>query len=204
MSIRERRLRERSNLREDILSAARLLAAQDGWQHVTIRKVAEQIEYSPPMIYEHFESKEAMLVALMREGFQQLHSAIQRAHANAHGPRAAIRSIALAYCHFAWHSPELYQVMFGLGSVPFCRDPLPKEISAVYASTYNVIKELEVKTQARIPSCDDAVEIIWASLHGVVALAMAEQISGGLAQVERLCLIIVNNLLVAWQAVGDD
>lgn len=204
MTLRERRLRERTNLREDILSAARTLAAQDGWQHVTIRKVAEQIDYSPPMIYEHFESKEAMLVALMREGFAQLHSAIKHAYSHAKGPRAAVRSIALAYCHFAWQSPELYQVMFGLGSVPFCRDPLPEEISAVYKTTKKAIEELQTKTQAHIPNCDDAVEILWASLHGVIALAMADQISGGLAQVERLCLLIVNNLLSVWQAIGDD
>jgi|HigsolmetaAR206D_1030411.scaffolds.fasta_scaffold09884_2 AcrR family transcriptional regulator len=204
MTIRERRPRERSNLREDILSAARSLAAQDGWQHVTIRKVAEQIEYSPPMIYEHFESKEAMLVALMREGFTQLHNAIQHAYNHAKGPRAAVRAIALAYCRFAWQSPELYQVMFGLGSVPLCRDPLPEEISAVYKTTSKAIEELRTKTQAHISNCDDAVEILWASLHGVIALAMAEQITGGLAQVERLCSMIVNNLLIAWQAIGDD
>ena len=57
-------------MKQAILAAARDIAAQEGWQAVTIRKVADRIEYSPPMIYEHFENKDAVLLELMREGFR--------------------------------------------------------------------------------------------------------------------------------------
>jgi AcrR family transcriptional regulator len=57
-------------MKQAILAAARDIAAQEGWQAVTIRKVADRIEYSRPMIYEHFENKDAVLLELMREGFR--------------------------------------------------------------------------------------------------------------------------------------
>jgi len=70
MGIEERRDRERQEMKQAILAAARDIAAQEGWQAVTIRKVADRIEYSPPMIYGHFENKDAVLLELMREGFR--------------------------------------------------------------------------------------------------------------------------------------
>src|SRR5215831_17182373 len=63
MGFKERRDRERTEMRQAILHAASEIAAQEGWHAVTIRRVAERIEYSPPTIYEYFESKEALLEA---------------------------------------------------------------------------------------------------------------------------------------------
>ena len=58
MGIRERRERAKQDMKQNILGAAREIAAQEGWQAVTIRKVAELVEYSPPTLYEYFDSKD--------------------------------------------------------------------------------------------------------------------------------------------------
>ena len=79
MGIRQRREREKQEVRQSILTAAREIALQDGWQSVTIRKVAERIEYSPPTIYEYFASKDDILLELHREGFRQLAAALKAA-----------------------------------------------------------------------------------------------------------------------------
>lgn len=63
VGIKQRRERERQEIRQSILEAARQIAAEDGWQAVTTRKVAELIEYSQPTIYEYFENKEAILLS---------------------------------------------------------------------------------------------------------------------------------------------
>src|SRR5215212_10602734 len=97
MGTKERRDRERQELRQAILTASRDIAAQEGWQSVSIRKVAERIEYSPPTIYEHFSSKEALLVELMREGFRLLMERVQAGNRTAASPEARIMAIALAY-----------------------------------------------------------------------------------------------------------
>lgn len=122
MGIRQRRERERQQPRQGILLAARDIAAQEGWQAVTMRKVADRIEYSPPTIYEHFPSKEAILSDLMRQGFRLLLVELQTVHAAAHDSEAALLAMARVYWNFAWEYPELYQVMHGLDGVPFCSD----------------------------------------------------------------------------------
>src|ERR1700756_5705553 len=77
MGIKQRREREKQEVRQGILTAAREIARQEGWQSVTVRKVADRIEYSPPTIYEYFESKEDILIELLREGFRQLAAALK-------------------------------------------------------------------------------------------------------------------------------
>src|SRR3989442_12216059 len=116
---KQRRERERQELRQAILRAARDIAAREGWQEVTIRKIAEAIEYTPPIIYEYFASKEALLLELLREGFRQLVQIIQTIQAKGDPPENILREVAIAYWHFAFNSQELYQVMHGLGGGPF-------------------------------------------------------------------------------------
>src|SRR3954447_3012419 len=158
MGIKERRDRERQELRQAILTASREIASREGWQSVSMRKVAERIEYSPPTIYEHFTSKDALLLELMREGFRLLMERVQAGNRNAAKPEARIRAVALAYWEFAWDYPELYQVMHGLGGVPFCFDAAgeraggaadmsdPEQFSpeakAVFQYTMDAIKDL--------------------------------------------------------------
>ncbi len=64
MSSIERKIRQKENLREGILQAAKKIAVNEGWQAVTIRKIADEIEYTPPIVYEHFANKEAVFFAL--------------------------------------------------------------------------------------------------------------------------------------------
>ena len=72
MGITERREREREEVRRKILDAARDLFATEGYANVTMRKIAEAIEYSPTTIYGHFEDKDDLVDALCHEDFARL------------------------------------------------------------------------------------------------------------------------------------
>ena len=194
MGIKERRERERQELRQAILAAARKLAGQEGWQAMTIRKVAERIEYSPPTIYEHFASKEAILLELMRDGYRILLADMQQATAALSDPEARVLGLARAYWEFAWRYPELYQVMHGLGGVPFCTDsaaikaassPLV-EADAVFDYTLAALSSLAPQLESAPGELESAVIILWATLHGLVALTMADRISGGCERAAEL------------------
>src|SRR3954469_10688028 len=177
MGTKERRDRERQELRQAILMASRDIAAREGWQSVSIRKVAERIEYSPPTIYEHFISKEALLLELMREGFRLLMERVQAGSGSAAAPEARIMAVARAYWEFAWDYPELYQVMHGLGGVPFCfnagiaasesapnlpsADLFPPEAKSVFQFTMNAIKELADGGEQDCEAREAAVHILW-------------------------------------------
>src|SRR5947207_12998451 len=117
----------RQEMRQSILSAARQIAAEEGWQAVTTRKVAEQIEYSQSTIYEYFENKEAILLAVLRSGYEQLVVLVQAAFASTDDPEARLLAMSEAYWDFAFRSPELYQEMHGLAGISFgrCGHPDP-------------------------------------------------------------------------------
>ena len=72
MGISERRLREKEKVKTAILTTAWQMVKEDGWQSLSIRKIADAIEYSVPVIYDHFESKEAILMHFGDEGLRLL------------------------------------------------------------------------------------------------------------------------------------
>ena len=220
MGTKERRDRERQELRQAILIASREIAAREGWQAVSIRKVAERIEYSPPTIYEHFTSKEALLLELMREGFRLLMDRVQAGNRAAATPDARIMAVARAYWEFAWDYPELYQVMHGLGGVPFCFDeqieraenaPNPAdpgqvspEAKAVFQFTMDALKDLVGGGEQDCEAREASVHILWATLHGLVALTMAGRIDGGRAQAAGLLERAVRAFLAAQRVTSDE
>src|SRR5882724_4812614 len=67
-----RRERERTEMRTRLLAAAREIATEEGWQAVTIRRIADRLEYTSPILYQHFSGKDALLWELVREGFREL------------------------------------------------------------------------------------------------------------------------------------
>ncbi len=54
MGITERRLRQKEEVRNNILVTAWQMVKEEGWQSLSIRKIADAIEYSVPVIYDHF------------------------------------------------------------------------------------------------------------------------------------------------------
>src|SRR3979490_1044500 len=92
MGIKERQERDREAVRRSILDAARELFVAEGFQNVSIRKIAERIEYSPAAIYGYFPSKDDIFFALAEEGFRLLigrvSGGITRARSPAARPRA--------------------------------------------------------------------------------------------------------------------
>jgi AcrR family transcriptional regulator len=120
MGVRERRERERKELRQAILDAAREIAAAEGWPAVTIRRVAEKIEYSPPVIYEHFHSKEQIVVEMLREGFREMLAQMRAALAAHSDPIEGMLALGRAYWEFAVAHPEMHVGMHGETAFEAC------------------------------------------------------------------------------------
>lgn len=115
MGISERRIRQKEEVKASILATAWQLVKEEGWQSLSIRKIAEAIEYSVPVIYDHFQNKEAILIEFGKEGFGQLLKKLQQAKKKTDNPAEQLRLIADAYWNFAFKQKEYYQLMFGLG-----------------------------------------------------------------------------------------
>jgi AcrR family transcriptional regulator len=186
MGTKERRERERMALKQRILGAALDIATAEGWPAVTVRKVADRIEYTAPALYAHFESKDGILQELVREGFGKLLALLRTAYGAAPDPTERMVGLALAYCDFAWDNRELYQVMHGLGGAA-CHLPGPPEDARLIVALLH-----EAVTAALAPACaaardlDRELDIHRATLYGLVALAMDGRLPGGRARCAAL------------------
>src|SRR6476620_5564470 len=119
MGIAERKIRQKEEVRSSILSAAWKLVEQEGWQALSIRKIADAIEYSVPVIYDHFQNKEAILYEFTSRGFKLLNADLEKSKSLILDPAKQLEAMAYAYWEFAFRNKEYYQLMYGLG-MPTC------------------------------------------------------------------------------------
>ena len=117
MGITDRKLRQKEEVRASILDSAWEMVLAEGWQSLSIRKIADAIEYSVPVIYTHFENKDAILLEFNRKGFKLLADILANSKARESNPCGADPGkCGRAYWDFAYFSnKEYYQLMFGLG-----------------------------------------------------------------------------------------
>ena len=119
MGVKERHDREREAVSRSILDAARELFVTDGYEHVSIRKIAERIEYSPAAIYGYFPSKDDIFFALAEEGFRLLFaSASAGAAQDGADPADDLRRMFWRYYEFSKSHPEYFALMFLDRTVP--------------------------------------------------------------------------------------
>jgi AcrR family transcriptional regulator len=116
MGISERKEREKAEREKQIVAAARKLAERDGWNTVTVRRLAQEIEYSQPVLYAHFKNREAIVGAVALEGYGVLGPALRSSVRPDATPAEALEDVANAYLGFAFERPALYEAMFILPS----------------------------------------------------------------------------------------
>jgi AcrR family transcriptional regulator len=165
----ERREREREEVRRKILDAARDLFASEGYDKVTMRRIAEAIEYSPTTIYNHFEDKDDLVRALCEEDFARLFAALSPALASAADPLEAIRQLGRAYCAFGLGYPNHYRFMF---MTPDKADE-PDETSPGRQSFGLLLQAVSAAMDAGALRREDpelVAQVLWSSIHGAVAL----------------------------------
>lgn len=110
----ERRQKEKEEMRQRILDTARKIGIKEGWHSLTIRKIADEIEYTPPIVYEHFTNKEDLIREIIFSGFSMLGKEFAIAREAEPDPRKFIKRISLIHWDFAFTNVELYQLMFSL------------------------------------------------------------------------------------------
>ncbi|MBA3828588.1 MAG: TetR/AcrR family transcriptional regulator [Taibaiella sp.] len=172
MGITERRQRQKEEVRASILSAAWQLVSTEGWQAMSIRKIADAIEYSVPVIYDHFENKEAILLEFTKQGFRLLNDTIKKATAPYTEPEAQIEAIAYAYWNFAFDNNEYYQLMYGMG-LPGC-DTVAQisELKDFTGLVMDPINRMMEKSGNKDAEAFLKLHTFWSMLHGMVSINM--------------------------------
>ena len=166
MSIQERRERERAERERLIIAAARKLAEAEGWDAVTTRRLAAEIDYSQPVLYSHFSGKNAIMTAVALEGFADLGAALRAAREGADGPQEALAGVAAAYADFARRQPALYEAMFaGPVGLPFASPRSPAPLRAGFAELCEAVTPFAGDDEP-----GTLAETFWCGLHGLLTL----------------------------------
>jgi AcrR family transcriptional regulator len=172
MTVAERRQRDRARRRQAIITAARQMAEAEGWDAVTIRRLADRIEFSQPVLYSHFPGKGGIIDAVALEGFAELRLILRNAREAAGSPETALRELAGAYVGFALEHPALYDAMFTLSTeLPFGRPGGPSDLHAAFAELRGVVAPL---AGGRDP--ETLAEVAWSALHGVATLTRTHRL----------------------------
>lgn len=176
MGIPERRERERQELRQRILDAARELFAARGYEAVTMREIAKRIEYSATALYKHFVDKEALVRELCRHDFNALAALFIEAASSSGGPYERFTRVGLVYLDFAVRHPQHYRVMF-MGGLP----PVPPDDQERDDPTHNAYVFLRALTadlvraglvRPELEDIDLVAQTAWGIVHGAAALEL--------------------------------
>ncbi len=170
MNLSERKIKHREEVRASILEAARKVVLEEGWQALSIRKIAEAIDYSVPVIYDHFINKEAILLEFVKQGFGLLNTKLERAKDSVDDSEMQVRAIGNAYMKFATDHKEYYRLMFGLG-IPSCE--AVKEIPELKSFVQIVMEPIsELIQQNKHKKMEERVKFksFWSSLHGLISI----------------------------------
>lgn len=182
-AISERRERERALRHQLIITAARELAETEGWEAVTTRRLAERVEYSQPVLYSHFNGKDAIVSAVALDGFSELAAHLRRARQAAPEPGQALRAVCRAYLEFATERPALYQAMFILPTdLKFASAETPPPLRAGFDEFVSCFRPGNERREL-------CAEVVWSALHGMVVLSDSGRIPPD-GQEERLDFLV--------------
>lgn len=180
MGPHERRAREKEETRTKIIDAARAMFVTEGYDAVTMRRIAGRIEYSPTAIYVHFKDKEALIRAVCETDFLSLAKQFQKI-AMIPDPIDRLKKAGHAYAQFGLEFPNHYRLMF-MTSRPVV-DPKAVTIKQgdveedAYAFVHSIVLEGLAKRRfhEELKDAELITQTVWAGIHGVVSLEIAKE-----------------------------
>ncbi|WP_299288578.1 TetR/AcrR family transcriptional regulator [uncultured Mucilaginibacter sp.] len=171
MGSKDRILRLKEETRINILDAALQIVKDEGWQALSMRKIADVIEYTAPIIYEYFSSKDAILLELTRKGYLLLSRELQEAKGKYQLPAEQLEAMWLAYWNFAFANKELYQLMFGVSTNCCCQlSNKLDEADLPWSLFTKVIGDLMKIEDMKSDVICTKYYTFWSIVHGLVSI----------------------------------
>lgn len=174
MASKERIQRLKEETRMSILEAAYKIVQQEGWQALSMRKIADAIEYTAPIIYEYFSNKEAILEELNKKGYLYLGKEMEEAKDKHKLPADQLEAMWMAYWNFAFKKKELYQLMFGVQMNCCSMQKTPEaEVPA------RLIRDAITRLMNGKPFSEDEIcrryYTYWSVVHGLVSINLVNR-----------------------------
>lgn len=178
MGIAERKEREKQEMKRMVLDAAMKLFLEEGFEKVTIRKIAGAIEYSPAAVYLYFKDKNEILCELQKEGFNKFFQK-QLPCLAIPDPLVRLEKLGEVYLEFGFENPEYYELMFSILS-PNIQTPDQKlEDEDGMRSFGALLSTVEACMKQGILKGENPMVLsvaIWSLVHGLVSLTIKQRL----------------------------
>jgi AcrR family transcriptional regulator len=167
MGVKERRARQKKFLRQEILDAASELFVRNGYENVSMRRIADKIEYSPTTIYIYFKDKAELLEQVCKETFGRLVQRLSKIMEQPGDPVERLKRGLVAYIEFGLQNPHHYRATFMM--------PLPEGFDK--AKYHEVDSPGECIAAGKMPAMNVelASQTLWAGIHGITSLLITHE-----------------------------
>lgn len=173
MGSKERMAREKEELKKKILDASLEIIITEGCEALSMRKIADRIEYAAPTLYEYFKNKDQIMTELTGRGYTILSDEIRKALEKKGDAETRLRAMWTAYWRFGFKHTELYRLMYGVK----VSCPKPKgtvaNIDQPQEMFTRVIGELLPDSQPVKGEAERWYYALWSLVHGLIAINLA-------------------------------
>ena len=160
--------------RDLIIDVSRAIVEEEGVEHLTIRRIAETIGRTQPAVYQHFASKDALLTAVVVEGFVALVEHLKR---SGKARKKPLSTVARAYLRFGLERPRLYNLMFveppAIAFAAGSATPIPAR------TAFGILASAVGESGLDEDRVETVTEVVWAALHGLVMLSITKRLRPG-------------------------
>ncbi|RKU34854.1 TetR family transcriptional regulator [Candidatus Poribacteria bacterium] len=172
MGVKERRAREKEQLQQQILVAARELFVNEGYENVSMRKIADKIEYSPTTIYLYFKDKADLLDSVCQETLLSLLNTLDELKKDKSDPVETLRKSGQVYVAFGLKYPQDYKLTFVIR--PQFQKGLGLQEGSIGEKVFNYLREMVAECiQQQIfrqVDTETTSQVMWSAVHGITLL----------------------------------
>jgi AcrR family transcriptional regulator len=180
MGLKERKLRQKKFLRQEILDAASELFVKEGYENVSMRRIAEKIEYSPTTIYLYFKDKAELLEQVCQETFARLSLHLTRILTQPGDPVERLKRGLLAYVHFGLDNPHHYRATFMMPVPEGFDKEKHKQPDSPGMQTFDFLRRsvYDCIAAERFRNADPELisQALWAGVHGITSLLITHEV----------------------------
>ncbi|MDR3594949.1 TetR/AcrR family transcriptional regulator [Clostridium sp.] len=180
MGIIERKQMEKEAIRKKILDAASEILVEEGYDKLSIRKIASRIEYSPGIIYHYFKDKGEIIAFIVEEEYGKILKMLSEIPIDAENPEKTIEQTFRGYIELILEAPEKFRaiLMNDIEAVQEKVNILDRGISKERKSMQGLCKVIELgieKGKFRKMDAELTAQIIWTSTHGLISRLIIEK-----------------------------
>ena len=182
MAIKDRQQREKEKLRKKILNTASKMLLKDGYEKLSMRKIAEKIEYSPTAIYLYFKDKEDLVFNIIEDGFAVFVKKFDKISKSKNDAVTRLKSGLKVYIETGMGIPELYRIMFLNNyhqQISNLDDCAPLENGAMNERAFhfliNSISDVVKEKKLKHIDVNLTGQIFWSSIHGLTSLLITQK-----------------------------